>query len=424
MAARPHGSNATSTDWSMGPHEPYWRTNTSFSPPPSRWDFQFQSEGLPYGSHDGFHFYGSSTSSNSKESKSWVRGNLLYNNQYSASDSAGLFLSSSSDLSQGPQWTPPEIQEITIDDYETQTRRDSVSTQFSFTPAIEGTSANPYSRGSTSSRSDGSESEPRVKSCMSSQHNFSSRLSFISKPIYPLSFPTQTSNREAIDSASTVLSEDDASTPQREAQRWSSFDFADVSEPFESESFGHSYIPSDTFKCGLCERFLSQRSPWSSHRIVRSGDMPVVGVLSCCHVFHADCLEQTTPKTQKSDPACPICLRLQEENSPDQQVFSRLKNSFPRLIRQSCDDGQSRPWGCAQAGGCVEGASHVPPRNTMLLLNRNRVKKNLSLKGNSSKEFPGKLRKTGAYSLQLFGGKTVDPVVGCSKTIASPSMRR
>lgn len=250
----------------------------------------------------------------------------------------------------------------------------------------------------------------------------------MSKPIYPLPFPTQTSNREAIDSASTVLSEDDASSPQRDAQCWSSVsssvDFADVSEPYESESFGHSYIPSDTFRCGLCERFLLQRSPWSSHRIVRSGDMPVVGVLSCCHVFHADCLEQTTPRTQKSDPACPICLRLQEENSPDQQVFSRLKNSFPRLIRQSCDNGQSRPWGCAQAGGCVEGTSHLPPRNTMLLLSRNRVKKNLSLKGNSSKEFPGQLRKTGAYSLQLFGGKTVDPVGGCSKTIASPSMRR
>ncbi|KDO82965.1 hypothetical protein CISIN_1g015228mg [Citrus sinensis] len=360
----------------MGPHEPYWQTNTSFSPPPSRWDFRFQSEGLPYGSNDGFHFYGSSTSSNSKESKSGVRGNLPYNNQNSASDSAGLFLSSSSDLSQGPQWTPPAIQEITIDGYETPTRRDPVSTQFSFTPAIEGTSANPYSRGSTSSRSD---------------------------------------------------SKDDTSTPQWEAHRWSSasssVDFADVSEPFESESFGQSYVPSDTFKCGLCERFLSQRSPWSSRRIVRSGDMPVVGVLSCRHVFHAECLEQTTPKTQKSDPSCPICLRLQEENSPDQQVFSRLKNSFPRL-RQSCDNGQSRPWGCPQAGGCVEGASHVPPRNTVLLLNRNRVKKNLSLKGNSSKEFPGKLRKTGACSSQLFNGKTIDPVVGCAKTTAGPSMRR
>lgn len=123
MAARPHGSHTTTGDWSMGPHEPYWRTNTSFSPPPSRWDFQFQSDGLQYGSHDGIQPYGSSRSSNSKESRSWVRGNQLYNHHYSASDSAGMLLSSSSDLSQGPQWTPPAIQEISVDDFESTARR-------------------------------------------------------------------------------------------------------------------------------------------------------------------------------------------------------------------------------------------------------------------------------------------------------------
>lgn len=52
-----------------------------------------------------------------------MRGNHLYNHHYSASDGAGLFLSSSSDLSQGPQWTPPAIQEISIEDYETTKRR-------------------------------------------------------------------------------------------------------------------------------------------------------------------------------------------------------------------------------------------------------------------------------------------------------------
>lgn len=127
MAARPHGSNTTNRDWSRAPHEPYWRANSSFSPTPSRWDFQFQSEGegLPHVSHDNIQLYGSSTS-NSKESKNWVRGNLLYNHQYSASDGAGEFLSSPSDLSPGPQWTPPAIQEIRIDDYEAPTRRGNI----------------------------------------------------------------------------------------------------------------------------------------------------------------------------------------------------------------------------------------------------------------------------------------------------------
>lgn len=116
MAARPHGSNSTNGDWSVSPHEPYWQTNTSFSPPPSRWDFHFQPE------HDGIQLCGSSTS-DSKGSKRWMRGNLVYNHQYQTSEGAGLLLSSSSDFSQGPQWTPPAIQEISADDYDPSTSR-------------------------------------------------------------------------------------------------------------------------------------------------------------------------------------------------------------------------------------------------------------------------------------------------------------
>lgn len=117
MAARPHGSNAASRDWSVGPHEPYWRTNTSFSPPPSRWDLQFQPEAVSFGSHDGIQLYGSSASSNSRESRSWVRGNNLTNHQFLVSDGIGPYLSSPADISPSQQWTPPAIQEIGTDDY-------------------------------------------------------------------------------------------------------------------------------------------------------------------------------------------------------------------------------------------------------------------------------------------------------------------
>ncbi|KAH7515969.1 hypothetical protein FEM48_Zijuj10G0084600 [Ziziphus jujuba var. spinosa] len=429
VASRPHGSHTANRDWSMGPHEPYWRTNTSFSPPPSRWDFQFQSDGLQYGSHDGIQLYGSSRSSNSKESRSWVRGNQLYNHHYSASDGAGMFLSSSSDLSQGPQWTPPAIQEISVEDFESATRRGVAFGLASFRPTMEGTSEYLDSGGSTSSHSESSESEPTVKSCTSSHCTFSSRRSFMSKPIHPLSLPTQTPPREESDLTAAGLAEFDAAT-QRDAHRWSSasssIDFADVSESFESEICSRSCNPSDGFRCGLCERFLSQRSPWSSRRIVRSGDMPVTGVLSCRHVFHAECLEQTTPKTRKSDPPCPVCVRLEEENFFDQRSFTRMRNGLPK-IRPFCEEGPSRPWGCVQVGDCVEGALHVPPRNTMLLLNRNRVKKNLSMKGNnSSKEFPGKLKKSGSHSSQQLSGISVDRgAVGSSKLkmTAGPSMK-
>lgn len=243
----------------------------------------------------------------------------------------------------------------------------------------------------------------------------------MSKPIHPLSFPAQTPPREASDLTLAGFTEFDAATPQRDGHRWSSasssIDFADVSESFEAEISGRPCNNmSDGFRCGLCERFLSQRSPWSSRRIVRSGDMPVTGVLSCCHVFHAECLEQTTPKTRKNDPPCPLCARLEEENLPEQQGFSRLRTGFPRL-RPISDDGSSRPWGCTQVGDCVEGALHAPPRNSMLLLNRSRIKKNLSLKGNLGKEFPGKLRKSGSYSFQHLSGKSADQgAVGSSKS--------
>ncbi|KAK3027336.1 hypothetical protein RJ639_040428 [Escallonia herrerae] len=401
----------------MGPHEPYWRTNTSFSPPPSRWDFRIQSEGLSFGSHEGGQLYGSSTSSNSRDSRSWLRGNYLPNHQYSASDGVGPYFSSPSDVSPAQQWTPPIIQEISVEDYRTSSRR--VLGPLSFSPTMEGTSATQDSGGSTSFRSDSSDYESMAK-LHPSQRNFSNSRRFMSKPIHPLSFPSETPGRESAEMAANGFSEFDTSTPQRDRHRISSasgdIDFTDVSEPIESDFLGRSCISSDAFRCGLCERLLSQRSPW------RSGEMPVAGVLSCRHVFHAECLEQATPKARKSDPPCPVCDKSEDDNSPEQRVLSKLRNGFPRL-RPFREDGPSRTWACSQAGDCVEGALHAPPRNSMLLLNRNRVKKNLSLKGNLSKEFPGKLRKSGPFSSQLFLGSVDQGAVGPSRTAAGSSMK-
>ena len=86
------------------------------------------------------------------------------------------------------QWTPPVIQEITLDDYETATRRDRIVDQLPFASIVEGTSTNANSGVSTSSHSDNSESEPMYKPCLSSYHNFSIRCYFLSKPIHPFFF--------------------------------------------------------------------------------------------------------------------------------------------------------------------------------------------------------------------------------------------
>lgn len=292
---------------------------------------------------------------------------------------------------------------------------------------FQGTSAVQDSGGSTPSPSDSSDYERMAKS-HSSHRNLSSHRCFtMSKAIHPLSFPSETPSREVTDNTVATFPEFDASTLRRDTHRLSSasgsIDFTDCSEPLESDSVGRLCNQAYTFKCGLCERFLSQRSPWSSRRIVKSGDMPVAGVLSCRHVFHAECLDQTIPKARKNDPPCPVCMRLEEENFPDQRVYSKLRNNFPRH-RQFGEDGPSRPWGCTQAGDCIEGALHAPSRNTMFSLTRNRVRKNLSSKGTSGKEYPGKLRKIGSCSSpQLIGRSLEIGPVGSSKNITDTSLK-
>ncbi|MCO5548263.1 hypothetical protein L7F22_001720 [Adiantum nelumboides] len=65
--------------------------------------------------------------------------------------------------------------------------------------------------------------------------------------------------------------------------------------------------------CGVCSRWLRHKSPWSSQgMLVGNRDMPVVGVLACGHVFHADCLEKDVPEMLRHDPPCPQCDRYQD----------------------------------------------------------------------------------------------------------------
>ena len=122
VASRPQRSNAVSRDESAAPNEPYWQTNTSFSPPSSRWDFRFQSEGPAYSLNDSIQLNSSSISSIGKDSRGRVRSNHLSNLPSPASDGNGIFVGSPSDFAQGPRRTTPTIQE-TSDDYENQLKR-------------------------------------------------------------------------------------------------------------------------------------------------------------------------------------------------------------------------------------------------------------------------------------------------------------
>lgn len=89
---------------------------------------------------------------------------------------------------------------------------------------------------------------------------------------------------------------------------------------FDSEHFGSGFgkisgcssrfsssPTSDLQTCGACSKFLTERSLWSSQRIISNNELSVVAVLVCGHVFHAECLETMTLEVDKYDPACPIC---------------------------------------------------------------------------------------------------------------------
>lgn len=59
--------------------------------------------------------------------------------------------------------------------------------------------------------------------------------------------------------------------------------------------------------CGLCQNLL-RRKPYSVDSTQSSsGNLSVVAVLVCSHVYHADCLEQRTTYQDRRDPPCPLC---------------------------------------------------------------------------------------------------------------------
>lgn len=314
VAAKSDKSDSSaSRDVSFGAHEPYWRTNTSFSPPSSRWD-------VP-GLTDGISLYGSSSSTSSN-------ANLL----------------PTPNLSQTLHWN----------DFESATRRDQALKQLP-------------------SCSDIGDSDPN--------RNFSNRRFFMSKPVHPI----HSGNARDVTS-------DSADACSWSSGRTSSIDSMDVVLAWDNHNSTKAQrAASSTFVCGLCNRYISQKPPCGSRSILRNRDMPVTGVLPCQHVFHAECLDQSTPKAHRNDPPCPVCTKQEGEQDKSHNVVFRLK--------PFCEDGPSstRQWACAQVGDCVESAVNVPPRNTMIMINRNRMRKSLSLRGSSSKDSPRKVKRRGSF---------------------------
>lgn len=74
-----------------------------------------------------------------------------------------------------------------------------------------------------------------------------------------------------------------------------------------SSGWNSRSISMDFQTCRICSKVLTEKSVWSSQKIIAGTELSVVAVLMCGHVYHAECLEAITPEINKYDPDCPVC---------------------------------------------------------------------------------------------------------------------
>ncbi|WCJ40938.1 RING/U-box superfamily protein [Euphorbia peplus] len=97
----------------------------------------------------------------------------------------------------------------------------------------------------------------------------------------------------------------------------------------------------DLQTCGVCSKLLTEKSLWSSQKLVMSNELSVVSVLICGHVYHAECLETLTPEISKYDPCCPVCTMGEKQTRKlSQKAFKAeldLKAKNKRLRNRIVD---------------------------------------------------------------------------------------
>lgn len=401
MAAGPQGAKSpTEERETLDNDETHWRVNSSYSPPPPRiWNCRLQADGVPNGGN-GVPLHGLSVSSNSRGNRSRVGSERYSSHHHSVSDGVLSYSESPPENVQVPRWTSP-VPKFNMGEFAASTVGGSRS-QSSWFPrtterryAFRAAAVSP-SFGSPSSLSESSQLESTSKHPFSlPNRNFPSRRSYMSKAVYPLVFRNPVSDCDTfgdadigsigrltpsedhqgqfspsdwLDNSSSVehkfhktltelqrleASPNPSTSSRREGFRWSSassYDLGfdgekfDIVDHIDGESLRSPIGPVTDQKCGVCGKLLWQKSPWSSHRIMRGGDMPTAGILPCSHVFHAECLEQVTPKIQIHDPPCPLCLKTIGAMEESSSVSEPLQMAL-RSIRRGRGVAISEPLG-------------------------------------------------------------------------------
>jgi hypothetical protein len=189
---------------------------------------------------------------------------------------------------------------------------------------------------------------------------------------------------------------------RREGFRWSDAssydvgydgDYVDVSDHISIDSQRSPTSSVRFLKCGLCERFLRQKSPWTSNRIVQNTDMPVAAVLPCRHVFHADCLEESTPKIEAHEPPCPLCMRAADDEevsvSFSEPLHVALRSARRNLSLGDSAGGSSSAYPPCSNHGLKRNRSAIVPRRSGGSLLQNSFKRRFPFKGRIGKELFG-----------------------------------
>lgn len=174
-----------------------------------------------------------------------------------------------------------------------------------------------------------------------------------------------------------VLSE--LTTTRRE--RWS---FDSENSGFGVDKIGRSSgsPPADLQTCGVCAKLLTMRSSWgwTSQKIVSNNELAVVSVLTCGHVYHAECLEYMTPEINKYDPACPVCTY------GEKQAVKMSEKALKAEVDQKARKRSSRKHVGGSDGGAVVKGSKI----SSSIINKSSpfLKRHLSFSSKSSKSLP------------------------------------